>query len=58
MAINCDSSGDEYHMTNRVFELTSGSAGRKSLVLCCSFVLSVRKKQDVGNIYYCVRDAF
>jgi hypothetical protein len=31
-ATNYDQSGDEYRMTNRVFELTSGSAGMKNMV--------------------------
>jgi len=31
MAISCDSSGDEYYMTNRVFDFTSGSAGKKTV---------------------------
>jgi hypothetical protein len=32
MAISCDSSGDEYYMTNRVFEFTSESTGKERLV--------------------------
>jgi len=41
MAISCDSSGDEFYMTNRVFEFTSGSAGKNGWLLRCSFVLFV-----------------
>ena len=40
MAISCDSSGDEYYMTNRVFKFTSGSTGKKKtgwLRWLCSF---------------------
>ena len=43
MAISCDTSGDEYYTTNRVFDFTSESAGKKRLVAVlyiCSFGLN------------------
>jgi len=51
MAISCDSSGDEYYMTNRVFVFTSGSAGKKRLVnvlLICSIGLNKKDAEEIS----------
>jgi len=58
MAISCDTSGDEYYMTNRVFDLTSGSAGKKRLVAVlyiCSIGLN---KEEGEEISCCFDDIF
>jgi len=55
MAISCDSSGDEYYMTNRVFEFTSASAGKKQLVtamLICSDGLNKKGTEEISCIFW------
>ena len=50
MAISCDTSGDEYYMSNRVFEFTSGSAGKKRLftvLFICSLRLNKKETEDI-----------
>jgi hypothetical protein len=49
MAISCDSSGDEYYMTNRVFKFTSGSTGKKTVGYGCCVRL---KMSDAKEILY------
>jgi len=51
MAISCDSSGDEYYMTNRVFYFTSGNAGKNRLVsamLICSDGLNKKDAEEIS----------
>ena len=58
MAISCDTSGDEYYTTNRAFDFTSGSAGKKRLVAVlyiCSFGLN---KEDGEELSWCFRVIF
>jgi len=50
MAISCDSSVDEYYTTKRVFEFTSGSAGKKRLVTAMLICSDALIKKDVEEI--------
>jgi len=64
MAISCDSSGDEYYMTNRVFDFTSGSEGKKRSVpvmLICSICLkreTLKTFRAVVVLYFDYNDNF
>ena len=58
MAISCDTSGDEYYMTNRVFDFTSGSAGKKRLFTVLLICFLRLNKKDVEDISCCGGDIF